>query len=286
MTHEHYLHPKLLAEPVNIGLAGCGGNGSQMLTGLARLDRALRALRHPGFNVVAFDPDRVTEANVGRQLFSPADVGHYKSAVLVHRLNSFYGMDWRASPNPFDPDIAERLDGLAEGLHIIISCVDTRAARMAIGNAVGHRRGVYYWMDLGNRAADGQVILGIPPWDHDHQINPLRLPTAPELFPEIADPSIEDDDTPSCSLAEALERQELFINQIVVSQALQLLWQLFRHAKTTWHGSFVNAASGRITPLAPDPAAWARFGYFARQHNPDGLHHDVEAATRRKVEVA
>lgn len=251
----HPIHPDLLAEPVEIALVGCGGNGSQMLSGLARLDRALRALNHPGLDVVAFDPDEVSEANIGRQLFSPSDVGRNKAVVLVHRVNIFFGLTWRAVPAAFSLRTRE---GAAD---IVISCVDSRRARKAIAADLDGRHGVKYWMDLGNRAADGQVVLGIPAWNAEHRAYPQRLPTVAELFPEIADTRIADDDAPSCSLAEALERQHLFINQAVVTPALQLLWQLFRYGRTDWHGAFVNLESGRTVPLPVDPEAWARLGY-------------------------
>jgi len=51
-----------------------------------------------------------------------------------------------------------------------------------------------------------------------------------ELFPEIVKPSLDkNDDLPSCSAVEALERQEPFINQTLAFHALALLARLFRH---------------------------------------------------------
>ena len=44
---DHLTHPRLISDMIEIHLAGCGGNGSQMLTGLARLHVAIRALGHP-----------------------------------------------------------------------------------------------------------------------------------------------------------------------------------------------------------------------------------------------
>ncbi|HXC39406.1 MAG TPA: PRTRC system ThiF family protein [Burkholderiales bacterium] len=258
MIETHSLHPRLLSEPVDIHLVGCGGNGSQMLTGLARLDVALRALNHPGFHVTAFDPDSVSAANIGRQLFAPADVGLNKATVLIHRLNAFYGLPWSAEPTVWRARAGKP--------HIVISCVDTRAARAHIHHVLSLQGWhPFYWMDLGNRAADGQVVLGIPAWNQKHARNPLRLPTAAELFPEIADTRIPEDNTPSCSLAEALGRQELFVNQAVVTAALQLLWGLFRTGQTDWHGAFVNLKSGRMAPLAVDREAWKRLGF---EHRP------------------
>lgn len=79
---------------------------------------------------------------------------------------------------------------------------------------------------------------------------PHRLPTVAELFPEIVKPALDrDDDLPSCSAVEALERQEPFINQTLAFHALAMLARLFRHGRITHHGGFINLASGRLAPL-------------------------------------
>lgn len=247
---DHLIHPRLISDMIEIHLAGCGGNGSQMLTGLARLHVAIRALGHPGLHVIAWDPDEVSRANVGRQLFSPADVGQNKAAVLVNRLNAYYGLAWDAAPAVWCET------GRPPG--IVISCVDSAKARREIGAGVDGIENLYYWLDLGNRAEDGQVVLGCPVWDDDHRDNyPERLPTVLELFPELMAMKREDT-APSCSLAEALERQHLFVNQAVVTPALQILWQLLRFGKTDWHGAFINLRTGRTVPLPVDLATWAR----------------------------
>jgi PRTRC genetic system ThiF family protein len=257
VTYDHQTHPALLSERVRVELAGAGGSGSQMLSGLARLDAAIRALGHQGLDVTVYDPDEVSEANLGRQLFAPADVGRNKAAVLVTRVNAWFGTRWTAVPGKHE------FSGEGDA-GIVVSCVDTARARTAIGRHASNQRAIY-WLDLGNRAADGQVVLGIPPWDAAHRAYPMRLPTVVELFPELlsAGKVLDKDDAPSCSLAQALERQHLFVNQAVVTVALQLLWQIFRFGRTSWHGAFVNLETGRTTPLPVDPEAWKRFG-----HNP------------------
>lgn len=251
---EHLIHPSLISNPVTIQLVGCGGNGSQMLTGLARLHYALHALGHPGFRLLAWDPDNVSQANIGRQLFSPSDVGQNKAAVLINRVNVFFSLSWGAIPRRFDS-----WHGGHQGTDIVITCVDSAAARREIGAQIDGIEDLYYWMDLGNRAEDGQVVLGCPAWNEERRANyPERLPTVLELFPEIAAGKVKEDNTPSCSLAEALERQHLFVNQAVVTSALQILWQLFRFGKIDWHGAFINLRTGRTTPLPVDLAVWAR----------------------------
>ena len=71
MKRVHYIDNYLLnpQHPVTVNLIGAGGTGSQVLTCLARLDVTLRALGHPGLFVTLYDPDIVTDANIGRQLF-------------------------------------------------------------------------------------------------------------------------------------------------------------------------------------------------------------------------
>ena len=73
-----------------------GGTGSQVATNLARMDMALRALGHPGLHVTVFDPDTVSEANIGRQLFSESEIGLNKAVALVTRINvSSAAHGWR-----------------------------------------------------------------------------------------------------------------------------------------------------------------------------------------------
>lgn len=263
MSVEHLTHPELLSEPVHVALVGAGGSGSLMLSGLARLDCAIRALGHPGLHVSVYDPDNVSEANLGRQLFAPADVGRNKASVLVARTNAWFGRSWNDVPHAFTTASVNRGH---ERTSIVVSCVDSAKARLGIRHCIRRMYAKpYYWLDLGNRAADGQVVLGIPPWNENHETYAHRLPTVLELFPEIEKnaSSLDRDDTPSCSLAQALERQELFVNQAVVTPALQLLWLIFRYGRTSWCAAFVNLKTGRMSSLPIDPKAWMRFGYHA-----------------------
>ncbi|MDC6179640.1 hypothetical protein PP727_19145, partial [Ralstonia solanacearum] len=44
-------------------------------------------------------------------------------------------------------------------------------------------------------------------------------------------------------------RQELFVNQSIVTPALAILWEFFRHGQLTWHGAFVNLKTGSMRPM-------------------------------------
>ena len=235
----------MLSHQVRIALIGCGGNGSQMLTGLARLNHAITALGHPGLHVKVYDPDTVSEANMGRQMFGAFDVGASKAHVLVNRINAFFGLGWEAVHGRYDDQGWERQFGMA------IACVDSARARHEIHHRV-RRNGVHYLMDLGNRAADGQVLLGELFEGRAGLSAPkesVLLPSPYDVLPELVDLKAKEDDTPSCGLAEALERQELFVNQSIVTPALSILWEFFRHGKLTWHGAFVNLRTGSMRPM-------------------------------------
>jgi hypothetical protein len=63
---------------------------------------------------------------------------------------------------------------------------------------------------------------------------------------------------PSCSAAEALERQEPFINNVLATSALAMLTRLLRYGTLDHHGAFYNAATGRAVPLPIDPDVWEK----------------------------
>ena len=151
---KHYVHPSLVAgrEPVEVTLIGAGGTGSQLLSGLARMHQALKALGSPGLHVRVFDGDTVSASNVGRQLFSPSDIGKNKAVVLVTRLNLFFGTAWEAYHYCVTKEM--RLPG-----RMVLSAVDDVKSRSLIGQ-LASESGAIYWLDTGNTTSTGQVILG------------------------------------------------------------------------------------------------------------------------------
>jgi PRTRC genetic system ThiF family protein len=252
----HHMDSRLLTRAVRILLVGAGGTGSHVLRRLATIHQAWVELGHPeGLDVIVIDPDVVSKTNVGRQNFYPSDVGHSKAEILVNRCNLMMQTKWKANQEKVDD--SSRISNI----DLVIGCVDNRRGRAAILNAIGNwSNQATYYMDIGNREHDGQVILG--------QVAPRnkavenRLPHVADLFPEIIDTSLDDkDETPSCSLAEALEKQSLFINDTMANTAMNMLWELFRYGQISQHGQFVNIKSGRITPLVIDFETWKRFGY-------------------------
>ena len=243
IANRHYLPAQFDNRALRIVLVGCGGNGAQMLMGLASLDTALRAISSRSLDVTVVDDDIVTEANLGRQPFYRCDVGNSKAHTLTERINLAHGLFWTA--------VHGRAPGavnLSEA-DLVITCVDTASARRAVGAALLEASmQPAYWMDLGNRAGDGQFIIGCP--RRKQRATELHLPTVLEYFPELADDGLREDDAPSCSVAEALERQSLFVNRVIASHALALLFDLLGRGSIGHAGAFINLGSGQSVPIA------------------------------------
>jgi len=256
----HRIHPELLERQVRILVVGCGGTGSAVVAGLPYLHQSLVAWGHPGgLHVTVTDGDVISPVNCVRQPFARSEVGHNKAVVLINRLNLFWGVKWEAVPAHLKPGtfISRNYSGDDLRAHIVIGCVDTRAARAAIRDAVSNWSTVSYWLDLGNNADSGQFILG-EPLNERNRRSRLRLRTSAELFPEICDSALDDDNEPSCSAVAALERQGPFINSTLAQHALALLAMLFRHGEISYHGGFLNLESGHCVALPVDPRVWKR----------------------------
>jgi len=256
----HTLNAELLRRPVKVLVVGCGGTGSAIVSGLPYLHQAMLVAGHPGgLQLTLMDGDVISPVNCVRQPFCQAEIGVAKVVVMVGRLNLFWGTSWKAVPEYLtaETDLHE--------FDIVIGCVDTRAARQLIHKQVEGKRGrAAYLLDLGNSADSGQFVLG-QPLNSRNRRSAERLRTAAELFPEIVEPSLDDDGEPSCSAIDALERQQPFLNQALAQHALSLLARLFRYGGIEHHGAFLNVAQSRVHPIPISPAVWRRMGRRGRR---------------------
>lgn len=257
----HFTHPYLLqpTNPVAINVIGAGGTGSQMLSALVRMHHALLTLGHPGLFIQLFDDDKVTAANLGRQLFATCDIGQFKSVVLVNRVNRFFGSAFKAIPVRYNKNNLHKLPQQGAA-NITITCVDTVPARFEIAEILrgmaGHKeQNPYtplYWLDIGNSQHTGQVILsttGQVPQPGSKKFTPVDvLPFVTDQYKTLLEQAIEDT-TPSCSLAEALTKQDLYINSTLAGIAASLLWSLFREGMTVHRGCFLHLKDFRMQPL-------------------------------------
>jgi PRTRC genetic system ThiF family protein len=234
---------------VTVNLVGVGGTGSQVLTALARIDHALYKLGHPGLHVRAYDPDIVTGSNIGRQLFSQSDTGLNKADVLTTRLNRFFSLSWEAIPEEYNGDQA----------NITISCVDNVNTRVMLYKVFKkevcptpyNQDNPLYWLDFGNSRNTGQVVLGTVQTIKQPKIEGME--TVPELktVGDMVDlSSLNDEDSgPSCSLAEALTKQDLFINSTLAQLGCALFWKLLSSGSVNYHGVFLNLETMNVNPI-------------------------------------
>lgn len=229
-------------------IVGAGGTGSMLADHVGRLDRALRERGLRGLDVTLFDDAVVRRANIGRQRFHPVDIGFSKAIRLVERINQFYDLDWTAVPRRCPVDGPPSCD-------LLIGCVDKGHFRHALGKAWRQRVSDTLYLDTGNGASTGQVLLG----HLGHPTTGLRLPNVYDVYgDELL--AADDDDLPSCSLEEALLRQHWCVNATIAGAVLPLLDGLFHRGGLDEHGYYVNTDPYSVTPIRIDPRAWTFMG--------------------------
>lgn len=175
---------------------------------------------------------------------------------LVTRINRFFGYAWTAEPQCF-PTRNFSEDNTA---NIIITCTDNIRSRLTLWkflkkvrkeNFSDHSAPIY-WMDFGNSQTKGQVIIGtvrekvLQPSSQEY----IPMPKMNVITEEVDYAKIKEKESgPSCSLAEALEKQDLFINSTLAHIGCDLLWRMFKEGKTLYRGAYVNLETLKVTAI-------------------------------------
>jgi PRTRC genetic system ThiF family protein len=242
-TPIHEIEPPLTFDPhlhlQTIVLVGCGGTGSHLARLLARLLVHARALRLSVPTLHIIDPDVVEDANIGRQLYTPAELGRFKAEATARRLSCALGLPIQWSNIAFDPDIHIP----SRHSTLLIDAVDNYVPRQQIAA----QRGLTI-LACGNERTHGQVCLGnlshIP--NRDAYLKELRqtqrsrgpesgvssIPTAYALFPSLLmpePPSLVPETAAACAERVLLGEQDLYINEAIALIAARYVQQiLFR----------------------------------------------------------
>lgn len=255
----HYV-PKYFTDPthpITISLIGAGGTGSLIIARLARLDFILQELGFAGIHVTVYDGDIVEYHNIGRQNFLKSDIGKFKASCLVEKVNFAYGLDWEAYNQFVGENIPEA--------NITITAVDNADFRMRFIKRIGKRtqmlteyKKMFYWLDCGNGKDFGQAILST--------ISPIEQPTSSTfdlrgVLPNVVDiygnlnkyDTEETQGIAGCSVAESLEKQDVFINDAIALQACELVSKLIRNYRIDYHGVIINNKTGKMNPLPVKP---------------------------------
>ena len=228
---------------ITVSVIGAGGTGSLLLQQLARINAAMVALGKKGIYLRCFDDDKVTEANKGRQLFTDADIGYYKAEVLLSRINLFYGFDWDAYY------VKVQAADLFIESNVIFICVDNIKTRKDIYNmylentaSKGREFQPFYIIDAGNTKSTGQVFLStvgdiIQPKSKYEVVRNINSPIeqyGEDVYGE------EDLSEPSCSLAEALNHQDIMINPFMAIYQAKFFRDLVFADAIDYKAMFIN----------------------------------------------
>lgn len=220
-----------------IYLVGCGGTGSYLATGLAKI---IAGYQLPT-QLVLIDHDTVEEANLSRQDFMPWELGQNKALALAERLNERYGLSIAAQDRPWQE--IEKQDPRA----LVISCVDNLAARKTMKECS-------YWLDLGNGRDQGQVIFGTT-----KNQTPLRqeakdwvkTPTVKELPNAYLMAGMKDlkdqKAAPSCADS-PFDEQGVLVNQWAAQAGLAILHQLLVIKEVSTAAIYFDTTKARMLP--------------------------------------
>ena len=153
-------------------------------------------------------------------------------------MNNFFGNDWKAVPDIYPAALKDaRRDNLA---NITITCTDNIKSRIDLWNILkavpvseyrSHETPLY-WMDFGNTKLYETV-------------ESLKVITRYVKYAKVK----EKDSGPSCSLAEALEKQDLFINSTLAQLGCNILWKMFRNGMIEHYGLYLNLSTLKMNPI-------------------------------------
>jgi PRTRC genetic system ThiF family protein len=230
-TPDYFINPM---HPITVLVVGAGGSGSHLVEHLANLNYTMKQLDHPGLHVTVMDDDIVQKHNIGRQAFTLQDIGKNKAVALVTRLNRNFGTDWIGIPKKFS---------ITKSRHnVVFGCVDSILSRKMISKWFHHKKHewneniTYLYIDLGNGKDTGQIIIG----KKDSRYGDFF-----EHFPNVKDEKTKE----TCSMAEALTKQDLNINRLMALHASNLFWKMFRKGKLDCCGMYINASNNQIAEI-------------------------------------
>lgn len=253
--------PHFTGQGRTIAVVGCGGTGAHVARLIARIIFDMKRRHMQSIpDLLLIDPDKVEPKNIGRQLFSHAEVGEYKAITIMRRLNAALNISCTALPEAVKP-------GMLSDAKIIVGCVDNHMARQTIAASVDksthyHEWTPTVWIDAGNHRTNGQVIIGNT--NHLRNVKPDKngkyphLPMPSLLFPALLEPDPETD-TKGLSCAELLElgEQDLLVNDWMGIVAAQYVKQLLYMQPITTFLTWVapDYLSTTSVPISPENLA-------------------------------
>lgn len=148
---------------INIYQIGCGGNGSYLVSKIARMI----ATKYKNISYTLVDKDKVEEKNLNRQNFISNDLGLYKAEVLSQRYSTVFDIEIKyinefININNINQIIPKKnINTVTQNFYIIIGCVDNNKSRLIINNYLkqNFKEDEYIWIDVGNELNFGQIFI-------------------------------------------------------------------------------------------------------------------------------
>lgn len=233
-------------ERLTLALVGCGGTGSWLAPGVARVARLVGETLHKEVRVHFIDPDVVEAQNVYRQNFCEAEIGENKAETLAMRYGLAWGLEIEAWPSPLRALGSHQLSG---GMMVFIGCVDRAQGRRELQTIAQHGG---WWLDCGNHQSAGQVLLGSggsqpgDPFKLPGFCSWLPLPTHwhPELLEDEPEEAYPAASLLSCAEMALQSSQGLAINQRVAAEATDYLVRLLLTRDLSRFATYIDLASG------------------------------------------
>lgn len=255
---------------IKVLVLGCGGNGSSFIqSSLYRLHVALKGLGHPyGITAYLADGAEVSETNVLRSAFYPTDVGINKAYLLSSRMNlsgldtDFHAIQRNLSPNEVVQIVKDKK------IDFVVGAVDdaqfranlVKACKQAKKNSpYGFSSSDCMYLDMGNAASSGQVILGHLFKNSDHHSH--YIPNVYDLFTDIE--NVITDKTRSCSARESFDQQGVLVNQQCALLAGRLLNDYLTKPDLEHHGYMFDFDKGSMSPIKANTTNWLIYGYVS-----------------------
>jgi molybdopterin/thiamine biosynthesis adenylyltransferase len=245
-------------------MVGCGGTGSHLLPNILQYigsKQMAGGTLKP--EIILIDGDIVEEKNLIRQRFTYSDLGENKAEALARRYSGVFGMKLMASAEFLETSENLRKlikdHGTAEGNLILIGAVDNHRARALMWDVFLSETRPTYWVDAGNEAWHGQVVLGtrnVPEADCDSHwadaklgdhIKGADLPcffdTFSDDFAEIVNaPAVPQND---CARIVAEDPQTIHANMLSAQCASNIVTQVLEGVVRTMALSF-DALTGNV----------------------------------------
>jgi PRTRC genetic system ThiF family protein len=260
--------------PVRFILVGCGGTGGWLAPDIARLHSELaRAGRTVSTTFV--DYDRVEPKNIPRQNFCHAEIGLYKSTALAARLTAAWNVPIVAVKERFSVEMVDENMGWGrhkrtDELVLLLGCVDGATGRRALARALHNNYDFMphyvWWLDCGNAAESGQVLLGSAP-TKAHLRGAFTsakvckaLPSPALQAPELLKKKPEELTDTNLSCAELMERNEqsLMVNKQAACVAARYAFRLTTGRALKYFATYFDQETGAEQSRYVTPEAVAR----------------------------